>query len=108
MTSAVENATSETSGDVPDHDIDRHGRCPLDPAPAMRAQQAEVPLTQIRLWDGSSAWLVTGCDARRAALSDLRVGVDPMRPGAPKLPVDEVDEGVELLERKEGVRTVIV
>jgi hypothetical protein len=74
----------------------------------MRAQQAEGPLTQIRLWDGSSAWLVTGCDAHRAALSDLRAGVDPMRPGAPKLPVAEVDEGVELLERKEGVRTVIV
>jgi hypothetical protein len=74
----------------------------------MRAQQAEGPLARIRLWDGSGAWLVTGCDAHRAELSDLRVGVDPMRPGAPKLPVDEVDEGVELPERREGVRTVSV
>ena len=41
-------------------DIARAAGCPFDPAPAMRARQQEGALTRVRLWDGSTPWLVTG------------------------------------------------
>ncbi|MEV6481774.1 cytochrome P450 [Streptomyces sp. NPDC051576] len=99
MTSAVGSPTSDTPSELPEYDISRPARCPLDPAPAMRARQAEGPLTRIRLWDGSTAWLVTGHAAHRAALSDQRVSVDPMRPGAPKLSAGEASMTEELRKR---------
>lgn len=90
MTSAAGDSTSGTPADTPEYDIGRPARCPLDPAPAMRARQAEGPLTRVRLWDGTLAWLVTGWEEHRAVLSDQRVSVDPFRPGAPKLSPGEV------------------
>ncbi|WP_399119929.1 cytochrome P450 [Streptomyces sp. KM273126] len=89
MISAVGKPTGEPSADAPEYDITRSARCPLDPAPAMRARQAEGPLVRVRLWDGTVAWLVTGWEEHRAVLSDQRVSVDPMRPGAPKLSLGE-------------------
>jgi cytochrome P450 len=50
----------------------------------MRARQEEGPLTRVRLWDGSTPWLVTGHAAHRALLSDQRVSVDHSRPGMPR------------------------
>ncbi|MFI1335277.1 cytochrome P450 [Streptomyces sp. NPDC020845] len=85
MTSAVGDTTNRTPEETPEYDISRPARCPLDPAPSMRARQAEGPLTRIRLWDGTLAWLVTGWEQHREVLSDQRVSVDPFRPGAPKL-----------------------
>ncbi|GGZ95768.1 hypothetical protein GCM10010344_74890 [Streptomyces bluensis] len=73
----LNDAASGTPAEIPEYDISRPARCPLDPAPAMRARQAEGPLVRIRLWDGTIAWLVTGWDAHRALLSDHRVSVDP-------------------------------
>ncbi|MET8983125.1 cytochrome P450 [Streptomyces sp. NPDC004539] len=73
------------SQEIPEYDISRPARCPLDPAPAMRARQEEAPVTRITLWDGTVAWLVTGWEEHRAVLADPRVSADPFRPGAPKL-----------------------
>jgi cytochrome P450 len=50
----------------------------------MRARQEEGPLTRVRLWDGSTPWLVTGHAAHRALLADQRVSVDHSRPGMPR------------------------
>jgi cytochrome P450 len=69
---------------TPEYDITRAPGCPFDPAPAMRARQEEGPLTRVRLWDGSTPWLVTGHAAHRALLSDQRVSVDHSRPGMPR------------------------
>ncbi|MGW3566121.1 cytochrome P450 [Streptomyces sp. NPDC000941] len=90
MTNALGNTTDRTPEETPEYDISRPTRCPLDPAPAMRARQAEGPLTRIRLFDGTLAWLVTGWEEHRAVLSDQRASVDPFRPGAPKLSAGEV------------------
>ncbi|MGO4753825.1 cytochrome P450, partial [Streptomyces sp. 2MCAF27] len=103
MTSAAGNTTSGTPLDTPEYDIVRSARCPLDPAPAMRARQAEGPLVRIRLWDGTLAWLVTGWEEHRALMSDPRVSVDPFRPGAPKLSPGEV-KVIDAL-KKEGKRS---
>ncbi|GAB2881275.1 cytochrome P450 [Streptomyces mayteni] len=104
MTSAVGKATSGIPDDIPEYDISRPARCPLDPAPAMRARQTEGPMTRIRLWDGTIAWLVTGWEEHRAVLSDQRVSVDPFRPGAPKLSPGETAM-IESL-RKQGRTSV--
>ncbi|MFG6201360.1 cytochrome P450 [Nonomuraea sp. JJY05] len=69
---------------IPEYDIARSARCPLDPAPAMRARQEEGPLTRVRLWDGSTAWLVTGHAEHRAVLGHPQVSVKPAR-GLPRL-----------------------
>jgi cytochrome P450 len=50
----------------------------------MRARQTEGPLTRVRLWDGNTAWLVTGHAEHRALLADQRVSVDHSRPGMPR------------------------
>ncbi|OLF18489.1 cytochrome P450 [Actinophytocola xanthii] len=68
---------------VPDYDITRAAGCPLDPAPALR--QVPGPLSRVRLWDGSTAWLVTGHAEHRALLADPRVSVDRTRPGMPRV-----------------------
>jgi cytochrome P450 len=65
----------------------------------MRARQAEGPLVRVRLWDGSTPWLVTGHDAHRAVLSDPRVSVDPFQPGAPKLSPGEAAATEHLLKQ---------
>jgi len=42
-----------------------------------------VPLVRVRLWDGSTAWLVTRYAEQRALLADPRLSADPYRPGYP-------------------------
>ncbi|MEV6036404.1 cytochrome P450 [Nonomuraea sp. NPDC052116] len=69
---------------IPEYNIARSAKCPLDPAPAMRARQEEGPLARVRLWDGSTAWLVTGHAEHRAVLGHPKVSVEPAR-GIPRL-----------------------
>jgi cytochrome P450 len=57
--------------------------CPFDPAPGIRALVAEEPLARVRIWDGSTPWLVTGHEAQRALLANPDVSVDDRRPGFP-------------------------
>jgi cytochrome P450 len=45
--------------------------------------RAKGPLVRVRLWDGSTAWLVTRYAEQRALLADPRVSADPWRPGYP-------------------------
>jgi cytochrome P450 len=61
----------------------RGAGCPFDPPPALRALQAESPLTQVRLWDGSVAWLVTHYTEQRALLADPRISADASHPHYP-------------------------
>jgi hypothetical protein len=42
--------------------------CPFDPTAAARLRQ-ELPVSQVRIWDGSFAWLVTRFDDVRAVLA---------------------------------------
>jgi cytochrome P450 len=76
---------------MPEYDITRAAACPFDPAPAMRARQEEGPVTRVRLWDGSTPWLVTGHAEHRALLVDQRVSVDHSRRGMPRTTQDSTD-----------------
>ena len=49
----------------------------------MRALQAEAPLTRVRLWDGSTPWLVTRYAEQRDLLADPRISSDGSQPHFP-------------------------
>ncbi|MFC9427654.1 cytochrome P450 [Streptomyces sp. NPDC056987] len=68
---------------IPDFPMAKEARCPFDPAPGLYTQREEGPLTRVRLWDGSTPWLVTGYAEQRAALADPRVSADINSPGYP-------------------------
>jgi cytochrome P450 len=74
MTSTVE---------TPEFPAPRADRCPFDPPPAMQALREETPLARVRLWDGSTPWLVTRFAEQKALLADKRVSADVTRPGYP-------------------------
>jgi cytochrome P450 len=56
----------------------RAAGCPFDPAPELSR-----PVSRVKLWDGSTPWLVTGYADARAVLADPRVSVDVTQPGFP-------------------------
>ncbi len=72
-----------STAEIPEFPMTRAAGCPFDPPPAARALQAEAPLARVRLWDGSTPWLVTRYAEQRALLADPRVSADITRPGYP-------------------------
>ncbi|CAK7282756.1 cytochrome P450 [Streptomyces sp. RM1] len=79
MTETVEHAPAG----LPEHPMPRAAGCPFDPPPALRDLQARRPVSRVRIWDGSSPWLITRHEDVRALLGDPRVSADPRRPGYP-------------------------
>jgi cytochrome P450 len=65
---------------TPLYPMDRSPGRPLDPAPELRHIG---PIAKVRLWDGSTPWLVTRYADQRAVLADSRVSADPRRDGFP-------------------------
>ncbi|WP_371869009.1 cytochrome P450 [Mycobacterium botniense] len=61
----------------------RSARCPFAPPPQVLALNSRKPLSRVRIWDGSTPWLVTGYEEVRTLFSDPRVSVDDRRPGFP-------------------------
>ncbi|MEV7042299.1 cytochrome P450 [Amycolatopsis sp. NPDC051061] len=72
-----------STAEIPEFPMTRAAGCPFDPPPAARALQGEAPLARVRLWDGSTPWLVTRYAEQRALLADPRVSADITRPGYP-------------------------
>ncbi|WP_410624549.1 cytochrome P450 [Amycolatopsis sp. cmx-8-4] len=68
---------------IPEFPMTRAAGCPFDPPPAARALQEEAPLKRVKLWDGSTPWLVTRYAEQRTLLADPRVSADVSRPGYP-------------------------
>ncbi|MCV7261066.1 cytochrome P450 [Mycobacterium shimoidei] len=75
--------TSITAQDVPDYPMAREAGCPFAPPPDVMALAKSKPLSRVRIWDGSTPWLVTGYDEVLALFSDSRVSVDDRRAGFP-------------------------
>ncbi|MFG2955351.1 cytochrome P450 [Streptomyces sp. NPDC048291] len=67
----------------PDFPMTRTGGCPFDPPSQLRTLQKEKPLSRVRLWDGSTPWLVTRHDQLRTLLGDPRLSSDATLPGYP-------------------------
>lgn len=68
---------------LPEYPQPRAQGCPFDPSPDVRALQTRSPVTRVRLWDGSTPWLITRHADMRAVLADPRVSADSTRDGYP-------------------------
>lgn len=68
---------------APEYPMERSARCPFAPPPEAMELAAVAPLSRVRIWDGSTPWLITGYEAARALFADARVSVDDRKPGFP-------------------------
>jgi cytochrome P450 len=78
----MSTATGAASG-IPDYPMARATGCPFAPPPEVMALAAAKPLSRVRIWDGSTPWLITGFEQVRELFSDFRVSVDDRVPGFP-------------------------
>ena len=72
-----------TSVDIPEYPMERDARCPFAPPPQVLEMAAAKPLSRVRIWDGSTPWLITGHEVARQLFADSRVSVDDRREGFP-------------------------
>jgi cytochrome P450 len=83
MSDTLTGHMGEVAPNIPDYPMARSASCPLAPAPEAMALNAVKPLSRVRIWDGSTPWLITGYEAIRALFTDARASVDDRRPGYP-------------------------
>jgi cytochrome P450 len=74
---------TESTSEIPDYPMARNEGCPFAPPPDVMALAEERPLSRVRIWDGSTPWLITGYEQVRELFSDSRVSVDDRVPGFP-------------------------
>ena len=77
------NISTDTATGVPDFPMTRAPGCPFAPPPKVLALNAAKQLSRVRIWDGSTPWLIHGYDAIRALFTDSRTSVDDRLPGYP-------------------------
>lgn len=78
-----ETLTPAATEEAPYFPMERAAGCPFDPPGELRAAVVEHPVSRVRIWDGSTPWIVTGHAEQRALFSDPRVSVDDRLPGFP-------------------------
>jgi cytochrome P450 len=83
MSDTLTGRVGEAIPDVPDYPMARSSGCPLAPPPKALALNAVKPLSRVRIWDGSTPWLITGYEAIRALFADSRASADDRLPGYP-------------------------
>ncbi|MEV7089096.1 cytochrome P450 [Streptomyces sp. NPDC093085] len=86
MTVSGPTTTTGTDGDdatLAEFPMPRAAKCPFDPPPALKELQKEGPLGRVRLWDGTTPWVVTRHADQRTILGDPRVSADVHKPGYP-------------------------
>jgi cytochrome P450 len=74
---------TEAVSAVPEYPMGREAGCPFAPPPEVMELGAARPLSKVRIWDGSTPWLITGYEEVRTLFSDSRVSVDDRLPGFP-------------------------
>ncbi len=72
-----------TATDIPEFPMSRAPGCPFAPPPKALAFNDSKQLSRVRIWDGSTPWLIHGYDAIRALFTDARASVDDRLPGYP-------------------------
>ncbi|MGX1811125.1 cytochrome P450 [Nocardia sp. NPDC055321] len=78
-----DTVTDATTAEIAEYPMHRSAGCPFaPPAEALRLNRI-APLNKVRIWDGSTPWLVTGYQEYKTLMSDPRVSVDHHRPGFP-------------------------
>jgi cytochrome P450 len=83
MSDAMAGTATKAAAGIPDYPMERDAKCPFAPPPGVMDLGAEKGLSRVRIWDGSTPWLITGYEEARALFSDSRVSVDDRRSGFP-------------------------
>jgi cytochrome P450 len=81
-TATEKPANAETPA-IPEFPMSRAPGCPFAPPPKALAFNDSRQLSRVRIWDGSTPWLIHGYDAIRALFTDARASVDDRLPGYP-------------------------
>lgn len=81
MSDTLTDSTTDTG--IPEYPMERSAGCPFAPPPDVMALAEARPLSRVRIWDGSTPWLITGYEECRELFSDSRVSVDDRVPGFP-------------------------
>jgi cytochrome P450 len=90
----------DTPAQLPEHPMPRAAGCPFDPPPALRELQSSSPISRVRIWDGTTPWLITRYDHVRTLLGDPRVSADTTRSGYPH-------RNAAMLAREQDQRTFL-
>jgi cytochrome P450 len=83
VSDTLTGTTTEAIADAPEYPMARASGCPFAPPPEVMELAGARPLSRVKIWDGSTPWLITGYEEARTLFSDSRVSVDDRRPGFP-------------------------
>lgn len=83
MSETLTDNPAGVTADLPEYPMERDARCPFAPPPQMLEMNETKPLSRVRIWDGSTPWLITGHAVARELFADARVSVDDRREGFP-------------------------
>jgi len=83
MSDASIDVSIAESSDVPEFPMTRAAGIPFAPPPDSLEINESAQMARVRIWDGSTPWLVTGYEAIRALFADGRASVDDRKPGYP-------------------------
>lgn len=83
MSETLTGTEAEITADIPDYPMERDARCPFAPPSLMLQMNEAKPLSRVRIWNGSTPWLITGHAVARELFADARVSVDDRREGFP-------------------------
>lgn len=83
MTNSAGSGSTTDTDEILNYPLDRAPACPFAPPPEVLGLIAERPLSRVRIWDGSTPWLVTGYAELKSLMSDPRISTDDHQPGFP-------------------------
>jgi cytochrome P450 len=83
VSDTLTGTTTEAIAAAPDYPMPRASGCPFAPPPKVMELAEARPLSRVKIWDGSTPWLITGYEEARTLFSDHRVSVDDRRAGFP-------------------------
>src|SRR6516165_7473558 len=83
MPNTATDVSADEGTDIPDFPMARAAGFPFAPPPEVLKRSENNQLFRVRIWDGSTPWLITGYEAIRALFTDSRASVDDRRPGYP-------------------------
>lgn len=70
-----------TEVDIPEYPMERAAACPFAPPPPMLGNPKG--LFRVKIWNGSTPWLITGHEEARTLFADSRISVDDRIAGFP-------------------------
>lgn len=76
---------TDAASEAVDYPLERDRNCPFHPPETLRTMTAADPVAKVRIWDGSTPWLVTRHADQRVLLTDPRLSIDEKLPNYPHM-----------------------